>query len=79
MIINFFESSRSVLPTLQVEICFLRLPPGYSTVLLIIIYQVISGSACHLLPIEMMDVYMKVDSVCYRRMSFSDNCICTKF
>ena len=79
MIINFFESSRSVLPMLQVEICFLRLLPGYSTVLLIVIYQVISGSACHLLPIEMMDVYMKVDSVCNRRMSFSDNCICTKF
>jgi len=65
MIINFFESSRSVLPMLQVEICFLRLLPVYSTVPLIVIYQVISGSACHLLPIEMMDVYMKVDSVCY--------------
>ena len=52
---------------LKVEIFFLRLLPGYSTVPLIVIYQVISGSACHLLPIEMMDVYMKVDSVCYRK------------
>lgn len=52
---------------LKVEIFFLRLLPGYSTVPLIVIYQVISGSACHLLPIEMMDVYMKVDSVSYRK------------